>query len=78
MKNEIKEIKKEVAPLLSKLSDDINLNENLFARVKTVYDKRTKLSLNGEQLKTLEVYYLGFVRGGANLDDDKKNDLSMI
>ncbi len=34
--DELRAIEKEIAPMLSKLSDDINLNEKLFARVKAI------------------------------------------
>jgi peptidyl-dipeptidase Dcp len=69
---EIQALAKEIAPMLSKHQDDINLNEKLFKRVKTVYDARDKLNLEGEQAKLLEEYYKDFVRGGANLDEGQK------
>ncbi|MEE9269065.1 MAG: M3 family metallopeptidase [Candidatus Krumholzibacteria bacterium] len=74
----IDEIAKDVAPKLSALNDDINLNPKLFARVKAVYDERKRLELNTEQARLLEETYKGFVRGGANLSDDKKSQLREI
>lgn len=71
-------IAKHVAPLLSKHQDDILLNENLFQRVKAVYDQKDELNLTNEQNKLLENYYKNFVRGGANLDEEKKNELREI
>lgn len=68
----------EVTPLLTKLSDDINLNEKLFKRVKAVYDKRESLELNGEQMQLLEKAYKGFVRGGANLPEEKKEQFRAV
>jgi peptidyl-dipeptidase Dcp len=65
-------ISKEVSPMLSKHNDDINLNENLFGRVKEVYEMRESLGLDTEQNKLLEKYYKDFVRGGANLKDESK------
>lgn len=65
-------IAKEISPLLSALSDDINLNPQLFARVKTVYEQKDKLGLNTEEMRFLEETYNGFVRGGANLPADKQ------
>lgn len=70
--DEIKEIAKEVAPELSRLQDDINLNPKLFTRVKAVYAQRDELELSAEQRRLLEEYYKDFVRGGANLDETKK------
>lgn len=65
-------INEEMAPLRSKHNDDIRLNPRLFERIKTVYDKKDDLDLNAEQAMLLEKYYKDFVRGGANLDEDKK------
>ncbi|MGD9488676.1 MAG: M3 family metallopeptidase [Calditrichaceae bacterium] len=68
----LQEIAKEVTPLLSGHNDDINLNPNLFERVKQVYDKKDEMALSGEQSALLEKYYKNFVRGGANLDPEKQ------
>ncbi len=62
----------------SKHKDDINLNANLFERIKTVYDKKDKLDLNNEQMVLLDKKYKSFVRGGANLPDDKKDEFRKI
>ena len=71
-------IAKEVAPMLSALNDDINLNEALFARVKAVWEKRDTLGLTQEQKKLVEETYKDFVRGGANLDANGKERLRAI
>ena len=71
-------ISKEVSPMLSKHNDDINLNANLFSRVKEVYDMRESLGLDTEQNKLLEKYYKDFVRGGANLKDELKEEFRKI
>ncbi len=68
----INDIAKEVAPLLSKHRDDIALNKGLFQKVKTVYGKKDELDLNTEQSMLLKTVYDRFVRGGANLPEDKK------
>ena len=52
--DEMQALSKELSPLLSKHSDDINLNQKLFARVKEVYEKRESLGLDKEQAKLLE------------------------
>jgi peptidyl-dipeptidase Dcp len=69
---EMRNIAKAVSPQLSALNDDINLNAKLFARVKTVYDKKDQLNLQVNELTLLEKTYKGFVRGGANLSDADK------
>ncbi len=68
----INQIAKEVSPLLSKHRDDIALNEGLFKRVKSVYDKQDELNLNTEQKMLLKKVYEKFVRGGANLSGKQK------
>lgn len=70
--DEMQALSRELSPLLSKNSDDIRLNKDLFARLKTVYDNRESLNLNKEQKKLLEETYKSFVRGGANLDAEQQ------
>ncbi|MGB8951250.1 MAG: M3 family metallopeptidase [Candidatus Aminicenantales bacterium] len=74
----MQKIAKEVAPLRSKHRDDINLNAKLFQRVKAVYAQKDMLNLSAEQRMLLDKYYKGFVRGGANLDEEKKAKLREI
>ena len=73
--DEMQALSKELSPLMSAHRDDISLNPKLFARVKTVYDKRNDLNLTKEQAKLLEETYKDFVRGGANLPEDKQTRL---
>jgi len=71
-------IRQRMAPLLSKHGDDIMLNDTLFQRVKAVYDQKAELTLSTEQHTLLDKYYKDFVRGGANLSDEQKNELREI
>lgn len=71
-------ISKEVSPMLSKLEDDMYLNDKLFARVEKIWQNRDELELNQEQSRLLELYYKNFVRGGAKLDDTGKDRLREI
>lgn len=73
--DELQDISKEVSPLLSAHYDDINLNPELFNRVKAVYDQRKELDLGTEQKMLLEKVYKNFVRGGAELPADKQEKL---
>lgn len=66
--SELEAISKQLAPELSRHSDDIYLNPDLFKRVKMVYDKRDGLKLNVEQKRLLEKTYKNFIRSGANLN----------
>jgi len=74
----IQEIARTVAPMLSHHEDAINLNQRLFSRVKAVYDQKSSLNLNMEQSRLLEETYKHFVRGGANLTADKKEQLKKV
>lgn len=74
----LQEVAKEVSPLLSKYSDDLYLNDKLFARVKAIYDNREALHLNTEQTSLLDKTYKAFVRSGANLDAAGKERLRKI
>lgn len=74
----INAIAEEVAPLLSQHTDAILLNETLFARVKAVYKQKDNLGLNAEQARLLNETYKNFVRGGANLAADKKEELKKV
>ncbi|MDO8316282.1 MAG: M3 family metallopeptidase [Flavobacterium sp.] len=76
--DEIQKIAQEVSPLLSEFGNDVRLNPDLFARVKTVYEQRDKLNLNPEQNTLLDKKYKSFSRNGANLHEDKKNQLREI
>ena len=75
---EIQNIAKETAPNLSAHRDNIYLNEKLFVRVKTLWNKKETLGLNLEQAKILDNSYKDFVRSGANLSDSDKAILRKI
>lgn len=76
--DELQAIAKELAPEISKHSDNINLNEKLFARVKTIWESKDDLGLNAEQHMLLEKMYKSFVRNGANLNEADKEKLREI
>ncbi|MFA5850506.1 MAG: M3 family metallopeptidase [Bacteroidales bacterium] len=75
---EVIALAKELSPLTSKHFNEINLNPGLFKKVKAVYEKRDSLGLDAEQMRLLTETYKGFERGGANLPDDKKEELKKI
>jgi len=75
---EIQQIAMELSPKLSEHSDNIMLNDQLFSRIKQVYDKRSSLKLTTEQEKLLEKYYKQFVRSGISLNPEKKERLREI
>ena len=67
-----------VAPKLAGHSDAIYLNPKLFARVKSLYDRRAGLKLNAEALQVLTIYYRQFVHAGANLGPKERVRLQEI
>ena len=76
--DEMQKIAQEVSPLLTEFSNDIALNEDLFKRVKAVYDQKDKLNLTTEQATLLDKKFKGFSRNGALLSEDDKLKLREI
>lgn len=75
---EIQALSQELAPVLSKHSDDIYLNDKLFKRVKALWDRKATLNLSQEQERLLELDYKAFVRSGANLSETDKEKLRAL
>lgn len=71
--DDLQELAKVIMPLMSEHENNISLNEELFARIKAVYEQKDKESLSPEQAKLLEDMYNGFVRNGANLQGEDKD-----
>jgi len=74
----LQHILKREAPRLAAHSDAIHLNDKLFARVKSLYDRRASLGLDPEQSFLVERYYRDFVRAGAALSDSDKTRLRAL
>lgn len=74
----LQEIAQKISPLLSEFNNDIVLNKELFARIKTVFINQKEFNLNTEQKTLLEKYYKNFIRNGANLEEKEKNKLREI
>lgn len=71
--DELQEIAQKMTPILSQHSNNINLNDKLFARVKTIFEQKSSLGLSVEQDKLLSDLYKGFIRNGANLEGEAKD-----
>ncbi len=76
--DKMQEIAQEVSPLLSDFGNDILLNQELFDKIKKVYDNRDNENLNDEQHYLLIKKYKSFARNGANLSGDDKLKLREI
>jgi peptidyl-dipeptidase Dcp len=78
-KNEAREkLDEEYSPKFAAHRDAIRLNPKLFARIKSLYDRRAQLGLDAEGTRLVERYYTDFVRAGANLDEAQKARLKEI
>lgn len=71
----IQRLEIEITPLLSAYNDEILLNSELFARIKSLYDDKANLSLTPEQNFLLENLYKSFVRNGALLKGADQDSL---
>lgn len=68
----------EAIPLLNEASNQVNLNEELFKKIKAVYDRRNEMGLNPVQIRVVEKYYREFAEQGAALPEDKKKELIRV
>lgn len=71
----------ELSPMLTEFSNDIMLNERLFARVKAVHGNAVASAyagLTAEQRTLLDDTYKSFVRSGANLSPGQKTQYRAI
>ena len=66
------------APKLAATNDAIYLNDQLYQRVKSIYDRRDSGSLNAEQKALIERYNRDFVRAGAQLSEADKAHIRSI
>ncbi|MBI41769.1 MAG: peptidase M3 [Leptospiraceae bacterium] len=73
----IQKIAGEVSTFLAGFSSDVTLNQELFSRIKSVYESRKGIQ-NAEQARLLEETYQDFVRNGASLPEAKREDLRNI
>ena len=76
--DDLQKLQEEIMPLLAAHSDAISMNEELFNRIKVVYDKRNSTDLNAEQIRLVEKMYDGAVRQGALLKGEQKERLQKI
>ncbi len=74
----LKAIAKKLAPIMSRHNDNIKLNAELFAKIKTVYENADRNVLEPEDIRLLEETYKNFVRAGADVQGDDKTRLKEI
>lgn len=75
---EMDKIDTQMTPRLAAHEDAILLDSALFARVDSLYQRRSALKLDPESLQLLERYHVMFVRAGAKLSDADKARLRAL
>jgi peptidyl-dipeptidase Dcp len=73
---EYQTLQREWGPKLAAASDEITLNPKLFQRIKAVYDARESAGLDAQQNRLVTRLYEAYVRSGANLNPEQKQQLS--
>ncbi len=68
----LEETAQKISPLLASHSNDVMLNEELFARVKYVWEHMDTTALDPEDARLLDKTYKGFIRNGAMLGEAEK------
>lgn len=74
--DELEQLAQRMDPILTKHANDVSLNPRLFERVKYVYENHGELT--AEEQRLLEDSYEGFVRSGALLNDEQKQQLRQL
>ena len=74
------EMADQAIPLLNESRNKLYLNDQLFQRIKQVYDTRNDKGrkLTPVQKRVIEKYYRQFTEQGANLPEDKKKELVAV
>lgn len=76
--DELRALQTEIYPMLTREYDAISLNDELFRRIQAVYEQRESLDLNEQDARLLELRHRSFVRSGAALAPDVKEQVAAI
>lgn len=75
---EFREVQKELAPEISEFSSKISQNEELFKRIKTVYQNSQKEPLSPAKQRVVDLIYEDFAMQGADLNEEDKKRYAEI
>jgi len=75
---EFREIQKELSPKISEYSSKISQNEQLFQRIKAVYEQSQEKALDSAEQRTIDLIYKDFEMDGANLSEEDKKRYAEI
>jgi peptidyl-dipeptidase Dcp len=76
--DEMDAISEVITDMTTEHENNIMLNAKIKKKIKAVYEKRNELNLEPDQLRVTEKYYNDFVRNGANLSPEKKEELKNL
>ncbi len=71
-------LERTIYPRLSQVYDSVYLDDNIWQRVKTLYENRDSLGLDAAEMRLLELTHRDFVRSGANLSPQAKARMKEI
>ncbi len=71
-------LSREITPMLTAHSSEMALNEKIFERIKWLYNNREQLNLDKLQMRTLEKTYDDYVRRGAALEPQAKEQMKKL
>ncbi|WP_102110239.1 M3 family metallopeptidase [Oceaniglobus roseus] len=71
-------LQREFSPKLSAYSSEISMNEKLFARIDSLWQRKDSLDLTPEQQRVLYLTHRGFVRQGAQLEGYARDRLTEV
>jgi peptidyl-dipeptidase Dcp len=74
----LKETSKVIAPELTSHYDEIQLNTDLFKKIKEIYNQRKLLKLSSEEQHLLNETYKNYVQAGVNVEGKNKERLKEI
>lgn len=74
----LQSLAEEISPMLTEYANDIILNEQLFEKIKIVYDTTLKSKLSQEEVRLLDKTYKDFSKNGALLSPEDKSNLRQI
>ncbi|WP_291060987.1 M3 family metallopeptidase [Hyphomonas sp.] len=74
----IQALEAEIYPMLTRERNAVTFNPVLFARVKSVYDRKDSLGLDEQDARLVELTHRGFVRAGAGLSPDVQAEVGDI
>lgn len=76
--DEMQQLAQRLSPALTEYSNSVNMNPQLFQRVRQVYENKDHLPLTPEQQTLLEDTYKSFIKGGARLEGPDRERFGRI